>query len=953
VTACPSDDALAAFVGRSSTDRDGISTHIDECDSCRAIVIAAVRAGVATPVTEVDGPVNGASRARFQIGAKIGRYDVRALIGGGGMGHVYECYDRELDRAVALKVLRPELRGSAAILAERLIRESRMMAKVTHPSVIAVHDIGREGDFVYIAMALIRGTTLGEFARGKPWRDVLALYERAGEGLAAAHKAGIVHRDFKPDNVLIEIETERVVVTDFGIARAASDGDAPTGTPRTGDIQLTTTGAAIGTPAYMAPEQLAGKPADVRADVFAFSVSLWESLFGERPFPGTTVKAIEAAMQQPPVARGEVPKRIVRVLERGLAIDPAERWPEMPVMLRELAIASAGSRKLWIAAGAVGVVLAGAVAVVVLSRPVASANPCEAALVKFADSYDPIALHALVGGDPDVATRTLGKASAIASAWHTTHGATCAAERSPPQQPAIAACLEARRLELAGFVDDTRADGPAFAIAQVKTIGDPAGCAKGAPSLASPNVPEDATLRRQVTAVRNRMTEARVLGERNELAKANFPKLVADSKIWPRVHAEALYLLGMAQAQAGESKLAQATYREAAAIAQQAHHDQIAADAWIELTAMATFDDGDATRGLEYLTYAEAALDRLGRPVELEAQLAYVKGTTLIEANRVGDAEASLRRAVELGETTLPDTLPQAIQGLGYLYERQGRYADAVAAYRRALAKLAALGQADSANDAVMRTRLALNLGLIGEGARGEIEARRALALAERLFAPDSPDRNTARETLAHVLHAIGKHDEALALARTTKDEVAKAQGDRSKHYADLMLLEGEILDGLGRFAEAEKAFDRACDILAFESGAESTPVAQCRVSQARSLAGLGNKADALAVVDHAVPVLFAAYGQAHPLLANALVTRGIIHAELGHRTLAVDDLEKAISILERATFDPGLLGSAQFALGKQRGDRTLVETAIGRLAAAPGTWKATHTAAVSWLARR
>nr|MBA2543927.1 serine/threonine protein kinase [Deltaproteobacteria bacterium] len=366
MTACPDDDTLGAMVDRSlaADALESVSTHLDDCATCRAVVLAAVRGGIGAqpiadtaPVTVVERtPVSGAPS--FTVGGKIGRYDVHALIGGGGMGHVYEAHDKELDRAIALKILRPELRSSTAVLAERLIRESRMMAKVVHPSVITVYDVGREGDAVFIAMELIRGDTLGGYARGKPWQQIVALYERAGEGLAAAHEAGIVHRDFKPDNVLIDTATERVVVTDFGIARTGTAGDVATGErPAVGDVKLTTTGAAIGTPAYMAPEQLAGRPIDVRADVFAFSVSLWEGLFGERPFPGTTVKAIEEAMRRPPraVAGASVPRRVVKILERGLAIDPDDRWSALSPMLSELAAARRGRRGAWIAAAAIAV----------------------------------------------------------------------------------------------------------------------------------------------------------------------------------------------------------------------------------------------------------------------------------------------------------------------------------------------------------------------------------------------------------------------------------------------------------------------------------------------------------------------------------------------------------------------------------------------------------------------
>jgi len=227
---CPTDDTLVAFAQRALTpaEREGVASHLDDCESCRILV----RAGaVGSPPPTLDHAEVKIDRGRSQIGALINRrYEVRRLLGVGGMGHVFAAHDTELDREVALKVLRPELAGNAAVLAERLIRESRLTAKIAHPAVMTVYDVGRSDDTVFIAMELIRGETLGVYiARtGASWRTIVALYERAAAGLAAAHAAGIVHRDFKPENVLVETDASRVIVTDFGIARASEiDYSAP------------------------------------------------------------------------------------------------------------------------------------------------------------------------------------------------------------------------------------------------------------------------------------------------------------------------------------------------------------------------------------------------------------------------------------------------------------------------------------------------------------------------------------------------------------------------------------------------------------------------------------------------------------------------------------------------------------------------------------------------------
>ncbi|MEM6994111.1 MAG: serine/threonine-protein kinase, partial [Myxococcota bacterium] len=234
-------------------------------------------------------------RAGLELGRVFGRYVVLQHIGAGGAGTVYAAYDPELNRKVALKVLNDERPRSR----QRLMREAQAIAKVTHPNIVAVHDVGTHQGRVYIAMEFVDGFTLRRWlaVKTRPWQDVLDKLNAAGEGLAAAHDAGLVHRDFKPDNVLVD-RAGRVVVLDFGLARRASTAgdsrqseedqqiDAMLRTPRHTplDINITGAGALMGTPAYMAPEQHLRQRVDARTDQFSFCVVFWEALYGERPF---------------------------------------------------------------------------------------------------------------------------------------------------------------------------------------------------------------------------------------------------------------------------------------------------------------------------------------------------------------------------------------------------------------------------------------------------------------------------------------------------------------------------------------------------------------------------------------------------------------------------------------------------------------------------------------------
>jgi len=277
----------------------------------------------------------------------IGRFRVTAKLGEGGMGVVYAAHDSDLDRAVAIKLLRPSP-SDPQPARSRLLREARAMAKLSHPNVITVYDVGTEGEDIFIAMELVRGVNLRRWIAMRPrtWRATVECFVDAGRGLAAAHRAGIIHRDFKPDNVLVG-EDGRVRVLDFGLARPSSSEDEPT--PRSPQSvsrmptteRLTQTGAVIGTPAYMAPEQWRGAAIGERTDQFSFCVALWEALFGTRPFAGEAPTALAARVMsgeiQAPNDPGDVPSWLVRVLRRGLGPQPEDRYPSMDALLDVLA----------------------------------------------------------------------------------------------------------------------------------------------------------------------------------------------------------------------------------------------------------------------------------------------------------------------------------------------------------------------------------------------------------------------------------------------------------------------------------------------------------------------------------------------------------------------------------------------------------------------------------------
>jgi len=286
---------------------------------------------------------HGEASEHLPNGARLGRYVVTGCVGAGGMGVVYSAWDPDLDRRVALKVLRPELSIESGSRA-RLLREARAMAQLSHPNVVPIYDVGVVEDHVFIAMELVEGVTLrNKLDRTTPWRTVVNTYLQAARGLAAAHAAGLVHRDFKPDNVLFGNDG-RIRVVDFGLVSLEPIEMSP---PISSEVMRsglgphveTTVGSVLGTPAYMAPEAMRGELTDARADQFSFCVALFQGLYGVYPHSGATLAERVDQITIGAIARpvgSAVPERVYRVLVRGLSARPGDRYRSMEALANAL-----------------------------------------------------------------------------------------------------------------------------------------------------------------------------------------------------------------------------------------------------------------------------------------------------------------------------------------------------------------------------------------------------------------------------------------------------------------------------------------------------------------------------------------------------------------------------------------------------------------------------------------
>jgi formylglycine-generating enzyme required for sulfatase activity len=335
-----------------------------------------------------DGRANARSATvtagELGTGAQIGRYVIVERVGTGAMGVVYGAYDPQLDRKVALKLIKPG-QGVKDTARARLLREAKAIARLQHPNVVAVHDVGVLDDQVFLAMEFVGGGTIKSWLAERPrtWREILDVFVAAGRGLAAAHAAGLVHRDFKPDNVLLDKE-HRPRVVDFGIARQAGGGDDELA-GETGDVEsdgtatlrdssgkhplatVTKTGTWVGTPAYMAPEQFLGERGDEKSDQFSFCVALYEALYGERPFAGDDMLSISVNVttdQMRPLPRDRgVPAWVRRLILRGLKVDPGARWESMAALIAALSSDPVAKLRNRLLAGGIALVVATVVVV--------------------------------------------------------------------------------------------------------------------------------------------------------------------------------------------------------------------------------------------------------------------------------------------------------------------------------------------------------------------------------------------------------------------------------------------------------------------------------------------------------------------------------------------------------------------------------------------------------------
>jgi len=798
-----------------------------------------------------------------------GRYTVLDFLGQGGMGMVVAAYDSRLDRRVALKLLRHGEKGSTGGDEQaRLVREAQAMAQLNHPNVLAVYDSGTlEDGALFIALEYVQGQTLRQWATRQPrtWRQVLEAYLAAGRGLAAAHVAGLIHRDFKPDNVLVG-QDGRVRVMDFGLARTRSAGVAPSQAPMvltTGAVPpsdtLTVAGSLMGTPRYMAPELLLQRqPADVRTDVFAFCVALYEALYGQQPFAGNTFEELARAhgedQVKPPPAASEVPAWVARIVLQGLKAKPSERPGSMDEVLAALEDDPEARRRARTRAVALalGLLVLGAVAGWGWVRQQAQAPACGQMERRLAGIWDePMkekVRQALLGTGVAYAEDTSQRVATVldgyAGAWVRMRTEVCeaGAQEQSAQPHGLEAlresCLERRRSQLRALTE-LLASGPDKALVDravqaAQSLPGLEYCADAQALLASVPPPEEPALRAQVEALQQQVDRLGALYEAGRYPEGlqrgeQLLKQVEPVPYAP-LHARALYAMALLREGTGDYAGAREAARQSIRLAAQGKDARQMAMAWSQLLFVV---------GVRQERNQEAL--QLMLPLEAAAELA----------------------ADDLVRADADNTLGNIFEQLGQHEESRQRH-------------------------------------------------ERALALREKRLGPEHPHTGLSLSNLGRALHGLGRYEEARQLHERSLALREKALGpDHPNNSLSLNNL-GLALQGLGQYEEAKRLHERALALRQKALGPDDPLSANTFIYLGGALTRLGRYEEARQRFEHGLALREKALGPTHPRLALALLGLGELHLARGKPGEALAPLERAVALAQGSD-----LAEVRFALAR------------------------------------
>ena len=894
--------------------------------------------------------------ASLTAGLEFGRYKIVRRIGSGGMGTVYAALDPTLDRTIALKVLHDKVESADA--EQRLLREAQAMARLSHPNVVAVHDAGMKDGRPYVAMELVDGwdlrTWLKRTQRG--WREIVDLFVAAGDGLAAAHAAGLVHRDFKPGNVLVGNDG-RVRVTDFGLARAAARGGwegleatasgltAPlTGAAGSSPLEtpLTQHGTVLGTPAYMAPEQALEGRADHRSDQYAFCVSLYVALFGEHPLGKSSsipefAAKIASEEARAPVGDHQVPARVVDAIMKGLSRTPEGRFPSMDALLDTLRHDPVQRRRRWFAAAAgvaIAAVVVGLVAFAVYRRQLCGSGDSYAAEVWNPDRRARLEAHFAsvaegLGGEAVEAVAT--RLDDYTGRWAAIHRQACVATRIRGEQSEALldrqiACLRRRLREADHLLVLLEAGGRDLAnsaLDAVMGLDVPEACADSTALVEQLPLPEDEATRNALAELEDRLAAAKAeqLAGDYQTSLDRLTEIAPEARElgYPPTLAEVMILKGFVEAELGLADDAERSLREAFGAAEQGRDDRAGAVAagnlmWVTGYLQNRFEEAERWSEL-----ATAKIERLGGDETIAADFFDMRAGVLLREGRHREAIEVQERALELlSRISGPESIDVAmgLTTMGNALSNIGDYEGAIDSYEQSLALKEALVGPDHPTLGFTLASLGQAYAALGEYEKAAELSRRALGIFETVFGPDDPQLAVSLNNLAYSLEGLDQFDEARAMHERSIDIVSESWGPDHPQIAISLLNLSSLEKQAGDYEAALQASQRAGEILT------------------------------------------AAYGTDHPLYAYAANNIGVFLMETGQPAQGVVLLEKALAIRTAADTDPVLiavtrynLGRAQWEAGQRELGRRSVTDAQKELIAIGEMGEEDLAAAREWLA--
>jgi len=960
------------------------------------------RGAAPTQSTVVDawhGQANTKTSEPLAPGAALGRYVILDVLGKGGMGLVYKAYDPELDRQIAVKLVR--VRGVRKRRAQqRLLREAQALAQLSHPNVIAVYDVGTIGDDVFISMELVDGSD------GKKWLDastrsraeILSLFIAAGRGLDAAHKAGMVHRDFKPENVVVGSDG-RPRVIDFGLARgtetADDDEDDSDSDFESGDSHaisgssknrlntpLTQVGLVMGTPAYMAPEHHEGKEVDARSDQFSFCVSLYLALYGTRPFSGADPKElkdniIQGTMSSPP-ASSNVPRWIRSIVLRGLATKPQDRYPSMRALLEALERDPAIRRnRVLRTMGFAGVVAGAALWATSGTKAEAKCQDGQHALEGIWDTDTRQATkQAFLSTGRGHAASTFGlldqRLSAYGDDWVGMYKESCEAtnvrgDQSEQLLDLRTQCLHRRLDKMAAFTALlTKANSSSLvdrSVSEAASLQSLDACADTQRLTSAIPLPEDPQTQAAVAAARQGIDRSEALSKAGDFQGAlelseSIAASVASLDYAP-VKAEALYLLGGNQRRRRMAAEAEETLYAAARMAAEARDDDIAALTWLELLWVVGYAKAKPDEALNIRHLVEPVVIRSGSQPR-RADLLNNLGAILRRKGKYSEAKEILEEAIEIWDVAYgKDSLQvaKAHNNLGNVLNDMGDFKEARRHHEQVLKiRRDALGE----NHPFVATVLN-NLGNSymeeSEYAQARDYYQRSLTIAESLD-PTGDDVVNALNNLGNSNAELGDY----VLSRQLQERALKIQQDHSEpdnaaigitinNLGDLFLKQKE-------FALAMKHYEQSRDLWTKSLGPEHVYIAHASYGIGISLIGLERFVEAASVLERAKAIWSAVHGESHATVAMTLEGLGDCSVGLGQGTQAVEHLARAMTIREADEAPLQLevtrfgLARAYWAAGQHARALELAVQAESVLKDAPAEAGAELTQIRSWVAK-